>query len=1118
MDSVNSFATLAEKITILNKNCVEILAKVNDLVSSEQDSVKILYNNNGVLDSYSQPTVGYLKNQIDTLNQNMKRMASIDGYTYVRDGQSYKRIITSDLNREPAPIGNINQITTFTPVNNHFFESLMNPMLAVSIDLTDRVEQVVNKILSRRYIVKFEKNSDESLTEAGIRSYNSFSSLFLNRTEINITDFITWYENPSNDGIITDSVKPYDEQIYDISLKSLNYYGVFSVIKVEIDDINNKMWYHLNTLKYYGSDSTVKNLTIGDELIINKVNSSSRYKIKEVNTDSSNNKVRFELVEGYDPIVVGTNVLKFYSDISNQKSVNINLGFDEHIVLFVKPINTEVNIIGSLWSKGISFYSNNLVLDINNNINLSNYYVEAVYDYGTMLKDMLSKTIPSIYGIAPNPVVLTQENFKVVQINKHLTDDKDEGTLMKTHAEKSASKTIISQIKTAIQQKTSKLNSGGLTSTEKQTYLNEVNKLKTDLNIATNNLSSLITQITELNTGTNAKVEAKFRARGFWTIPEPIITLKTPPQHVIQFRIQYRYSSRSGNSNNIQTFNYVNAQETFTTASTGGVRVQVNTDTGKATGGGVTISKSVPSKSAPSGGATIAALAPNSNSVQSSNLAVINDFTYQKARKNPPIASTNVSTTTENPPDGPKYANFTNWVEIMSDVRKRYWDEYTAQWYYKIEDVSDAEMKNINQVDIPISENERLEIRVKAISEVGWPSTLIESDWSNVLPIDFPDGLSSSSDNALILGEASEDKTTVALERTMSSIGITRHVEDSFTVNQDYVAHRDTSIQVSLKTDSSSSTNLFQYLTYLTDRIAKLEQMVAGATGTLNVLLYKNTKLVSSIKTNTTTTITIECEDYCTIVPGSNREYYNNIYLIEDYLISLENTNQSGNIGFLSNRTYTSGGTNSFFSDGGNANKVLLIDSDNKLYTQRDNQYLWFSDKDNNEWISSGVTSPTVPMDILNTTSKNLGTTGNTSTSHIWEVKNLFDQRNNTDLLCAAFPYLPDITNFVENGQDKIKTIKGQSKINIGLKMFFKLDGNQSTSTATSVTTYQPGGAATNSTKSRKVKFWFELNNNTTVQFVIVFNFRRFRNFIKPKVDIEAEAIQTGGGSKYLND
>lgn len=1083
MEAISSFATLAEKITILNKNCVEILTKVNDLVASQQDSVNIIYDDNGAVNSFSQPTVGYLKNQIDVLNQNMKRMASIDGYTFVKDGQSYKRIMTSDLNKEPAPIGDINQVATFTPINNHFFESLMNPMLAVTVDLTDKIEQTTNKVLSRRYIIRFEKNADGSLTEAGLRSFNSFSTTFLNKTGINISDFISWYDNPSNDGLVVDTVKPYDEQIYDLALKTLNYYGIFSVIKVEMDDINNKMWYHLNDIKYYGNDGSIQSLKIGDELIVNKLNAGSRYRIKEVNTDSSNTKVRLENIEGYDPVVVGTNVLKYYSDISGQKSVQINVGFDEYVVLFIKPINTDDNIVGNLWSKGISFYTNDLILDINNNINLSNYYIEAVYDYGTLLRDMITKRMPTIYGATPNTPVLVSDNFKVVQINKHLTDDKDQTALMKAHSDKTSVKTQISQLNTAIQQKSSKLNAGGLTTTEKQTYLNEINKLKTDLNINTNNLSSLITQITELNTGTNSKVDPKYRVRGFWTMPEPIISGKTPPQHVVQFRIQYRYSSKSGNSNNIQTFNYINVQQPPTTnvipTNTGTiVRVNVNNQTR-------------------SGGSAIAATRTTATSnANPTPLPPIN------VGKSVPVQSTQVSTTTENPSTGPKYANFSNWVEILSDVRKRYYDEASKQWYWKIEDVSDAETPNINQVDIAIQQNERVEIRVKSISEVGWPDSLIESDWSNVLTVDFPDDLNNVlADNQFILAEASQDKTTVTLENTLSSKGYNKHLEDSFTVNQDYVAHKDTSIQVSIKTDQSSSMNLFQYLTYLTNRIVYLEQQIAGAKGALTISLFKKSTNIKTITNNTNTILNIECEDYGTLFSG--RTYYNSINVIEDYVLSLENNNQSGNLGFLSSRVFTSGGTNAFYSDGGSLHKILIADYNNNLYNQNDYQFLWFADRDNNDWISSGTTGADSSY-ILNSSSYNLGTTGTSTISQsLFNVNNIFKLAPNTDLLCAVFPYLPDITSFIESGQDKTKIIKPQTKFNIGLKIFFKFDGSLETSTSTTPTYYVPGGGSNpnNSTKSRKIKLWFETSDNTNYQFTLNFNINRYRDFLKPKSD-----------------
>jgi hypothetical protein len=555
MDQVNSFISLAEKITALNANCVEILTKINDLVASQQSTVKIDYDDFGVITSFSLPTVGALKTQIDVLNQNMKRLSSIEGSAFIRDGQSYKKIITSDLNREPVPIQDLNQVKQFSTINNSFFESLMNPMLSVSLDLSNKITHDVNKILSRRYIVQFERNNDGSLTTNGLTSFNDFSTNWLNRTDININDFDNWLVNPTNVGIVSDVVSPYDEQMFEMKVKELNYYGIFSVIKTEIDDINNKIWYHLNDLKYYAKDGSIKTLAIGDELIINALNSTTRYKIVEVNIDYSNNKVRFELIEGYDPIVVGTNVLKYYSDISAEKTVRVTVGFNEYCVLFAKPINTENNVIGSLWSKGISFYTNDLVLDTDSNKNLSNYYVETVYDYGEILKDMVLKKIPTKYGSKPNIPYLQADNFKVVQINKHLTDSVDQELIRKLHAEKTTVKTRISQIQNSIQDRIKNLNSGNLSMAEKTSINNELNKLKLDLDLQTKNLSTIISQLTTVNKTSN-KVDAKYRIRGFWNIPEPIITNKTEPQHVVQFRVQYRYATKGGNSNPTEGYKF----------------------------------------------------------------------------------------------------------------------------------------------------------------------------------------------------------------------------------------------------------------------------------------------------------------------------------------------------------------------------------------------------------------------------------------------------------------------------------------------------------------------------------------------------------------------------------
>ena len=60
-----------------------------------------------------------------------------------------------------------------------------------------------------------------------------------------------------------------------------------------------------------------------DELILNKQDSVTRYKIIETSISASNFRIRVERVEGFDPIITGTNVLRFYGDANVNKIVFI---------------------------------------------------------------------------------------------------------------------------------------------------------------------------------------------------------------------------------------------------------------------------------------------------------------------------------------------------------------------------------------------------------------------------------------------------------------------------------------------------------------------------------------------------------------------------------------------------------------------------------------------------------------------------------------------------------------------------------------------------------------------------------------------------------------------------
>jgi len=1062
MNQRSSFVSLAEEITSMNKNTVEIITKMNDIVTANDSAVPItLIDGNGNKTDYYMPTVGFLKKEIDKINTNIKRLSGIDSTTNIIDGKSIKKVYTVDINKEPFPISELPNITRFETANNNFFESLVNPLLTIKLDITDKVTTDVNKILSRRYIVKFERNADNSLTNDGKKSYDSFYNNFYNKTDININDFITWYENNIEIGILKDTVDPFDEQIFELSINEIKDHGLFSVIKTESDTLNKKLWYHLNTLTYYSSDGIEKTLSIGDDLILNSLSSSSRWKIKEINTESSNYRVSFERMEGFDAIPIGTNVLSYYSELIYQKNVNISIGFDEFNVLFIKPINTENNVVSSLWSKGTSFYSNDLMLDIDdnktNNINLSEYYLRNVYDYGKILKDMVMKKIPSEYAIKPYTTLLNPDNFKVVQINKHLTDSQNSRTLRNLHSKKITSKAKISQINRAIEQKTRDINTKSYSSTtESNIAKNELNKLIDEQNKETKSLSSTVSQISSKITENRSF--SKFRVRGFWSIPQPIFDGQTEPQHIVQFRVQYRYSSKTGEINPTEGFKIKRMPHAEVRDDNGRVAIIEEPPTPP------------PPPPTPSGGGTSAPLL-RGNLKASLSTAILDGGG----------GDTQKDTT----------AYFSNWNEFKTDNRKRYWDKEKGIWYWKVEDIEDADTPNINQIDLSIKPNEKVEIRVKGISEVGWPDTLMESDWSDILTISFPDELDTVlNENEFILKEATQDETLVNLEGTLSSRGVYRHVQDSYYVSDLYYAHSDKTIQSSFTNKNGKFVSLYDYIKNLTDRITELEDKINRTKGKLSVFLHTPDTVVE-IKQNETYNIVVELEDYSEKV-GTSREYYNVISLIDEYSIEIQNSS-NGSLSLLSNRKYEPTPSNTFYQN--EFNKMLSVDYNGDMYTQFDYQFVWFSDNSDGLLLYSGITDTNVE-NTLNSEYLNIGWSGDTSPSFHEPVANIDNiswyNTNIEGLYTTVHPRIYNSSDLVESGTNKQRLISSKNSETIPLFIYFKLDGSLQNNE-----NFIVGDSNNPDIKYRSVKFFIEPETlNRPFEFEIRFNLKQYRTVL----------------------
>jgi hypothetical protein len=122
---------------------------------------------------------------------------------------------------------------------------------------------------------------------------------------------------------------------------------------------------------------------------------------------------------------------------------------------------------------------------------------------------------------------------------------------------------------------------------------------------------------------------------------------------------------------------------------------------------------------------------------------------------------------------------FTDWTSVFSNIRPKEFDSVTNTYIWATENIGDGNINNINQVDIPITRGEQVELKIRSISEAGWPLNPLKSVWSSTVIIGFPPNLESSDQISNILTGALEEETTIRLDETLASAGIVTHLDDS---------------------------------------------------------------------------------------------------------------------------------------------------------------------------------------------------------------------------------------------------------------------------------------------------------------------------------------------------
>lgn len=233
----------------------------------------------------------------------------------------------------------------------------------------------------------------------------------------------------------------------------------------------------------------------------------------------------------------------------------------------------------------------------------------------------------------------------------------------------------------------------------------------------------------------------------------------------------------------------------------------------------------------------------------------------------------------------------TNWIEIPSKIRQKELDTTTSKYVWSVENIQDADVLNINQADISISKGEQVEIRVKSVSEAGWPINPVKSEWSISVIIPFPDSLESSQSSDSLALQMYQDEVRLQFEQDLQAKNLDQHLLGSFITGDKYYAHNTDIIASGFFDTSGGIINLYTLLKSMDSRIKALEQAITADQGVLKVMITDPTGTAREVKNGST--ISFFADSYKSQILNQSNTLNHGKIITKAYTVSLQNTSNA---------------------------------------------------------------------------------------------------------------------------------------------------------------------------------------------------------------------------------
>jgi hypothetical protein len=220
-----------------------------------------------------------------------------------------------------------------------------------------------------------------------------------------------------------------------------------------------------------------------------------------------------------------------------------------------------------------------------------------------------------------------------------------------------------------------------------------------------------------------------------------------------------------------------------------------------------------------------------------------------------------------------------------------------GKYIYNYEDSN--EIKNepsYNQIDIPISQGETVDIRIKLVYDYGQPYITMTSDWSDILNVEFPEEFTKDVPILTIIEENNNDIETNRFNSILETLGVNTHINDTFMDQNLTYFHKSDNIASGFYTNERKVIPLKDKLQSMVNDIAELKADIQAANGVCHITAAVG-NVVTDLAPNKDNIIVLEQYD------GFNQEGKESVdgaYIMDDYgiistIINLSIANTSEN-------------------------------------------------------------------------------------------------------------------------------------------------------------------------------------------------------------------------------